>query len=284
MQVERLETSAYLTTGRAEGYTDNSNLHSLYEKLAFRGNLLLVGPKGTGKSLSIAAFCEKKGYPTITFDCSEDVRRSQLVGMFILRGNETPFILGPLTSAIDVANEVGECVLVLEEINALSPQAQKLLNPLTDFRVRIEVPEAKKVFSLREGARLWILGTMNSSSYGGVYQLNEDLKSRFRMLPIPYPKPDVEKKILEGVVKANAPIVDPKFLDRILTLAKETRQGKMEYALSTRDLVQLIQDAAELGIDTALLLLMGKYEELDRSVVSERIYSIFGIKPSQIKL
>ena len=99
-----------------------------------RANMVLVGPKGIGKSLSVASYAAKVDSPVITFDCSEDVRRSHLLGMFVLRGNETPFVLGPLTTAFEIANETGRCILILEEINALSPQMQKVLNAPLDFR------------------------------------------------------------------------------------------------------------------------------------------------------
>lgn len=284
MLLERLPTEDYIKDS-APHYVDSRGLSGLYEKIAFNSNVILVGPKGTGKSLSVAAFCASKGYPVVTFDCSEDVRRSQLIGMFVLRGNETPFILGPLPTAYEIANERGHCVLVLEELNALTPQMQKILNPVTDFRKGIEVPEAKAVFRLRTGARLWVVGTMNSAStYGGVYQVNEDLKSRFRMLPLEYPDAGTERQILEAVLTdKKLSLSDPHLVNRLLTLAKETRQGKMDYALSTRDLVQALEDVAMVGIDNALLMLSGKYEDAARVAFSKRAESLFGVAPSRIK-
>ncbi len=134
----------------------------LYKETDDPKPLIQVGPKGVGKSLSYAAYARKHEIPLITFDCSEDVRRSQLVGMFILRGTETPFVLGPLTTAFEVANEHGQCIVILEEVNALTPQMQKLLNGCCDFRRRIEVPECKRVFELKKGAKVWFTGTMNT--------------------------------------------------------------------------------------------------------------------------
>lgn len=284
MQVERLQASDYVPK-KDLLYVDSRELHPLYEKIAFKANVILVGPKGTGKSLSVAAYCAQNKYPVITFDCSEDVRRAQLIGMFVLRGNETPFVLGPLPTAYEIANECGHCVLILEEVNALTPQMQKVLNPLADFRQTIEVPEAQRIFQLKEGAKLWVVGTMNNStSYGGVYQVNEDLKSRFRMLPVEYPNPGAERSILEFVIKSKAlTFPDAKIVDRLLTLAKETRQNTLGYALSTRDLVQLLEDTALVGIDQALIMMVGKYEGSDRTTIKKRIESIFGLASSRLK-
>lgn len=281
MDIERLSASDYVAKDTLH-YVDSRQLHPLYEKVAFNANMILVGPKGTGKSLSIADFCAKKKYPIITFDCSEDVRRAQLIGMFVLRGNTTPFVLGPLTTAYEVANEAGHCVLVLEEMNALTPQMQKILNPVADFRESIDVPEAKRVFRLSPGAKLWVVGTMNNSAtYGGVYQVNEDLKSRFRMLPVEYPDAGTERAILEAIIKKrelNLPVAH--MVDRLLTLAKESRSGKFDYALSTRDLVQILEDTARVNIDTALWMMLGKWDGSDRMTIVKRVESIFGIKPA----
>lgn len=271
--IERIDTSNFLAT-QTPPYHDGAKLFALYDKLAFNANLLLVGHKGLAKSLSIAAYCAKNQHPIITFDCSEDVRRSHLIGMFVLRGAETPFVLGALTTAFEVANEIGRCAIVLEEINALSPAIQKVLNAATDFRRRVEVPEIGKVFQLKEGAKLWILGTMNSTEYTGTHNLNEDLKSRFRIVPVEYPDDATERAILARI----APFAEEHIITKLLILAKETRLGGVEsYALSTRDLAQVLEDIPTLGIKTALWLLGGKFEGETRDDVFRRIKSIFGL-------
>lgn len=276
IEIEHLKAADYQAPKNLV-YVDNG-LHELYEKLAFNANLILVGPKGIGKSLSIAAYAAKKDIPVLTFDCSEDVRRSHLLGMFVLRGDQTPFVLGPLTSAFEVANETGEAVLILEEINALTPQMQKCLNSVLDFRKKVEVPEAKKVFKLRDGAKLWITGTMNTAAYGGVYEMNEDLKSRVRLVPLDYPTPAEESKIIAELVRAAGIKVDKKVITGILTLAHETRQKAMDYALATRDVVQIIEDTSLVGLEKALWLASGKFEGDDRATLRERIESIFGVR------
>jgi MoxR-like ATPase len=263
-------------------FIDVFNLHGLYEGMAFRSNLVLAGPKGIGKTLSLQAYAAKVKAPVTTFDCSEDVRRAHLIGHHILRGGETPFVLGPLTTAFEIANEVGRCILVLEEINGLSPQMQKVLNGLADFRRRIEVPECQKVFKLKEGAKLWFTGTMNTAVYGGVYALNEDLKSRFRLLALDYPKPSEEREILNGIIEPELlQKLEPKLIDRVIQLAIETRQKALEYALSPRDVQQIIEDVALIGLSRALRVLIGKFDGEDRDTVKERIKSIFGVSVTE---
>jgi MoxR-like ATPase len=275
IQIDRLDSSEYQPDPNLV-FVDTENLHGIYDKLAFRSNLLLVGPKGIGKTLSIASWCGNKKVPLITYDCSEDARRSHLLGTFFLRDATTsPFILGPLTTAFEVANEVGQAVLVLEEINSLTPQMQKVLNAVADFRKKVLVPEARKVFKLRDNAKLWITGTMNTTVYGGVYSLNEDLKSRFRMLPLDYPSADNLRRIVTAAAEELPS--DPKLLDQVLTLAMETQTKTFEYALSPRDVVQILEDITRVGLEIALRIVTGKFEDEDRITLEKRILSGFGI-------
>jgi len=272
MIVERLPSDAFAPKTDLI-YEDVFDLHPLFEAVAFKANLILVGPKGVAKTLSIASWAGQHKHPIITFDCSEDVRRSHLLGLFTLRGHESPYVMGPLPTAIEVANEVGHCILCLEEINALTPAVQKMLNSIGDYRRRIEVPECQRVFELKEGANLWLCGTMNTSVYGGVYTLNEDLKSRFRMLAVGYPSKGDETRILKAVAGKWA---KEALLKDVLTLAHETRQRNLEYSLSPRDTVQIIEDAEACGVESALRLAAGKFEGQDRDFFKTRVASIFG--------
>ncbi len=272
--IERLSAQDYAPK-KGLLFLDVAGLHEIYSKVAFKGNHILVGPKGIGKSLSVQQFAERANSPIVTFDCSEDIRRSNLIGSFVIRGNDTPFILGPIPTAFDIANEAGQCILVLEEINALTPQMQKILNAVTDFRRRVEVPEAKRIFQLEKDKKLWIVGTMNPSVYGGVYSLNEDLKSRFRLLTIAYPKRMEEAKILKTLLKDVESELPAGTIERLVLLAHETRQGAIEYALSTRDLFQIAEDTLSLGLTKALWMSCGKFEGDDVDAYKHRVESIF---------
>lgn len=274
IEIEYLGAEHYQASSDSR-YIDVFKLHDLFDAIAYKANVVTVGPKGIGKSLSFHSWAAKNKVPIITFDCSEDVRRRHLIGTFFLRGDSTPFVLGALTSAIQIANDVGKCVLVLEELNSLTPQMQKVLNSVTDWRKKIEVPEAKAVFELKEGAELWITGTMNNSIYGGVYQLNEDLKSRLRLLPLSYPTEKQERVVLEESLTTRP---NKKLLTQVLTLGSETRQGSTDYALSTRDLVQILEDIPSAGIQRALWMASGKFEDADRGYFHQRVLSLFEIQ------
>lgn len=248
--------------------------------------LLLVGPKGVGKTLVIANYAHRKKIPIIQFDCSENSKRTDLIGRFRLEGEQVVFELGILAKAIEVANQMGIAILVLEELNALTPQMQKVLNQLLDWRKHVHVPEIGQIYTLQNGAQLLICGTQNPTTYGGVHELNEDLLSRWGVWRWNYPKEAHEKEIIstEGVSED--------IVKKLLTLSKDLRAGvsdnNLEYALSPRDEVkflQLYKQYAKAGmkdqeaLKTALDIgIIGLYE-VDNHVetVKARIRSAFNV-------
>ena len=253
---------------------------NIYEKfLENQIPILLRGPKGTGKTLSIAYFAAKKGIPIIQFDCSENTKRFDLIGRFILKGDEVKYLLGALPTAIEIANQAGRAILVLEELNALTPQMQKVLNQILDWRRHIYIPEIGKTYELKNGAKLLICATMNPSTYGGVFELNEDLKSRFTELYVNYPKREKEKQIISLTG------LDENLQTWLLALAEETRagvaKGELSYALSPRDLIMFGEVYRALGDlkQTLFLTVVNRYEDTqERKTVIARIEAIFGIQ------
>lgn len=260
--------SDYIVTDDIE-YVDVHGLIPLYEKAAFKINMILVGETGIAKSASIASFAKKIGAPLVTHWCSEDQRRDHLVGHLTLEDTKTVYHLGPLPKAIELANQFGKSILLFEELNGLTPQAQKLLNSLTDWHRNVETDYG--TYKLKKDAELWVVGTMNSSAYGGVFSINADLKSRFRVLPLGYVKEQKEKEIIATLV----PGIDPKMVDKVLTLAQSTRQGKVDYALSPRDVVHILRDSKIVGLGEAIRLQSGKFEGDDLATFVEWVKSTF---------
>lgn len=237
-------------------------------------NLLLTGPKGNGKSLLLATYAQQMGLPYLVIDCSEETRERHLKGGFVVKGGSTPFILGTVANAIHVANETGAAMLVFEEINALSPQRQKELNALTDFRKKVEIPELSWRLELKPGAKLFIAGTMNPSVYGGTYELNEDLKSRFVELEMPYPPAEAERQILTMSLPGPALQGLSGIVERLVDIAQQTRQEVTGYALSTRDLVEILKSVTRVGWEDALFLAAQKFSIDDRKLIVDRIKDI----------
>ena len=75
----------------------------LYEAAyAARMPMMLKGPTGCGKSRFVEYLAWRLEKPLITVACNEDMTASDLVGRFLLRGDETQWVDGPLTQATTV--------------------------------------------------------------------------------------------------------------------------------------------------------------------------------------
>ena len=112
-------------------------------KAAFRSKIpvLLKGPTGTGKTRFVeymayllAEELDKSeenigGLPLITVACHEDLTSTDLVGKYLLKGDETVWVDGPLTTAV---KNGGICYL--DEIVEARKDTTVIIHPLSDHR------------------------------------------------------------------------------------------------------------------------------------------------------
>lgn len=150
--IRRIETSD-LVAREYPGFQATKIL-SVLDKLAWKSPLILKGPKGAGKTLNAEQWAFTRKVPFLRKSCTADTSDRQLLGAFTLKSfDESYFTLGCLPAAIDVANEAGRCMLVLEEINALNEEAQKVVNGIADYRKEVDLPHVGTVFRLAEEVR-----------------------------------------------------------------------------------------------------------------------------------
>lgn len=257
-------------------------------------NILFNSMHGLGKSLMAATMAVRaseilgKSIPAITLDCHEDIRDHHLRGSFSEQEDGTlVFVPGPFPAAIHMANEVGCCFLLVEEVSALTPGSQKMFNAMTDWRQGIYIPQIGQFINLLPGRRVIIIATMNPSAYGGVYTLNDDLRSRFDEYEIQIPSMANEMRILKTV----CPYAPGGLIEKVCQVAKETRTDETEYKLSTRDLQHFVENWHKLGGDfatdalgnavpndggkIALALIANKFEGEDRRFIIDRVKAVF---------
>ena len=246
-------------------------------------NIILNSTHGLGKTLAANTLAveagkrRNKGVPLVVVECSEDTREYHLRGSAMqLPDGSTGFVLGPLPLAIELANEAGLCILNVEEISKLPPGTQGQFNAMTDWRRTVDVPQLGKQFRLKPGCHVVTVATMNPAMYGGVYSLNVDLRSRFNEYVLPFPDTKQETKILKSVCVW----ADGATIENLCRLAKDTRTDATEYKVSTRDLVQLLQNAKRLGgLQSPLQLLANKFDEgNERDLIRDRINGVFNVR------
>ena len=246
----------------------------LYEKIP---NILLNGDHGLGKTLLVATFREdleqalggQSPVPMITVNCNESTERYNLVGLSMMVGDHTPFVLGPIPAAIELANKTGACILNLEEISRLRPGAQGVLNGPLDWTRGITIEEISKRYTLNSEAKLITIATMNPSRYQGTYELNQDLRSRFQEFRLEWPEQEREAEILKAV----CPDAPAELIDQLTMIAAQSRTSEFDYHLSTRDLVTFLQSAKKLAwsLEVPALCLTNNYESSQRDTIADRV-------------
>ena len=187
---------------------------------AKKSPLLLIGPTGTGKTLSQAAYCQQRNIANLQADCSEGTKKADLIGRFVILEGTVWFQLGTLPAAIEIANQLKTAAIDFEEVNGLLPHMQKIVNQFLDYRDHVYIPEIGRLFKVNEGCKLMVFATMNPSTYGGTHELNKDFKNRFTEMKIPYPSSEQEFNILEHEG------MDEKYVKSIVQLGMELRASE----------------------------------------------------------
>ena len=150
-------------------------------------NLLLVGPKATGKNVLAENLAAVFGRPewNISFYLNTDA--ASLIGTDTFRAGEVQFREGPVTQC---ARRGG--FGVLDEINMAKNESLAVLHATLDFRRIIDVPGYERIL-VDPAARF--IATMNYG-YAGTRELNEALASRFMVLNMPVISGENLKKLL----------------------------------------------------------------------------------------
>ena len=62
--------------------------------------VLLKGPTGCGKTRFVSHMAHRLGRPLVTVSCHEDLSASDLLGRYLIQGDETVWSDGPMTAAV----------------------------------------------------------------------------------------------------------------------------------------------------------------------------------------
>src|SRR6202035_1449190 len=92
-------------------------------------SIVLRGPPGCGKTRFVEAMAYDLGRPLITAACHDDLTTADLVGRYLLQGDETVWVDGPLTRAVREG-----AICYLDEIVEARQDTTVVIHPLTDHR------------------------------------------------------------------------------------------------------------------------------------------------------
>jgi nitric oxide reductase NorQ protein len=199
-------------------------------KAAYRQGLSLVlkGPTGCGKTRFVEAMAHDLGRELITVACHDDLTTADLVGRYLLKGDETVWVDGPLTRAVREG-----AICYLDEVVEARQDTTVVLHPLADYRRQLPIERLGITLDAASGFGLVV-------SYNPGYQsVLKDLKdsTRQRMVAIEFwfPTPDVEEAIV-----AHEAGVDPATAAELVRFGQAIRRletGGLREVASTRVLI-----------------------------------------------
>jgi len=178
-----MKTTFYKVIGKEQEIFE----HTFKNKLP----LLLKGPTGTGKSRFVEFMAEKLGKKLYTVACHEETSSTDLIGRYIIKGNETVWIDGPMTKAIKEG-----AFLYLDEIAEAGPDIIVALHSLTDHRRALFIDKTGETIVADENFML--IATYNPGYQKGFKELKPSTRQRFISLSFNYPDNELEKSILIG--------------------------------------------------------------------------------------
>ena len=247
-----MEADEEAETGTAPWYLPLADELQLFEAAyAARLPVLLKGPTGCGKT----RFVEHMAWrlfrgprrpgpavrtPVITVACHEDLTATDLVGRYLLSGDETVWMDGPLTRAVRSG-----VICYLDEVVEARKDTTVVIHSLTDHR---RVLPIEKTGELLEAHADFLLVMSYNPGYQSVTKdLKPSTRQRFVSLEFGYPTVDVEATIIahEGGVDTSLATSLALIGDKVRNL----REYGFEEGVSTRLLIYAAQLIAG-GIDT----------------------------------
>jgi nitric oxide reductase NorQ protein len=171
---------------------------------------------------------EELGRPLITVACHEDLTSGDLVGRFLLKGEETVWQDGPLTRA---TREGAICYL--DEIVEARADTTVVIHPLADHRRELNIERLGE--QLYAPPEFMLVLSYNPRYQSVLKDLKPSTRQRMVVIELGFPPAEAEKYILQNEAGADAETAD-----RLVRLAQAIRsldgEGLPEVA-STRVLV-----------------------------------------------
>ena len=138
-----------------------------------------AAPSSTGNNL-----------PLVTIACHEDLTASDLVGRYLLEGESTVWIDGPLTRAVKAGG-----ICYLDEIVEARKDTTVLIHPLTDHRRILPMEKRGELLEAADGFLLVL--SYNPGYQSALKDLKHSTRQRFVAIEFNPPPPGIEAQIVE---------------------------------------------------------------------------------------
>lgn len=186
-------------------------------------NLLLSGPKATGKNILAENLAYIFNRPSYNVSFHVNTNSGDLIGTDTFENNEVKLRKGSIYRCAQYGG-----FGILDEINMAKNDAVSVLHATLDYRRSIDVPGYDKI-DLHPAARF--IGTMNYG-YAGTKELNEALVSRFLVIDMPAQT----AQSLEFILRKNYEDLKPEALEQFIGLFLDLQLKADNGEISTKAL------------------------------------------------
>ncbi len=171
-------------------YLPTGNEVALFES-AWRAGIpaALKGPTGCGKTRFVSYMAWKLGRPLVTVSCHEDLTASDLVGRYLIQGDETLWVDGPLTAAVRHG-----AILYLDEVVEARKDTIVVIHPLADHRRVLTIDKLAQVLKAPDDFMLVV--SYNPGYQSVLKEMKQSTRQRFVSLDFEYPPPENERRVV----------------------------------------------------------------------------------------
>src|ERR687887_2299069 len=260
-------------------YLDWNNAFDILEKAYTSGLfVLIIGPKGTGKTTLVRKFASKMKKDLDSVNFSLRTRESHLVGSRTLDKGEISFVEGVLVKSMRSST-----ILYLDELNAAEADVLLRLDEALDDRRQLVLKEAEGQI-VNATADWFVIATINPLSHVGTKELPPQLLSRFPVrMRLEYPPEEVELDIVRRHVTIDESTV--KDVKHAIQLATNLREAaaveELYYSPSLRETIAFAKmlNTGLTGRRVAEVVYANAYDQwgqVEYQKVMDMITSIFG--------
>lgn len=245
---------------------------------AFEAGLfvLIIGPKGTGKTSLVRDFAKNKNLNLQSVNFSLRTRESHLVGSKTLTNGTVTFDEGVLIKSMREGN-----MLYLDEINAAEADVLLRLDEALDDRRQIVLKESTGEL-IKAKENWFVIGTINPLTHSGTKELPPQILSRFPVrIRLEYPPEDIELEIVKKHIsgKHESEIIQAIKLANILRQAAAVEE--LFYSPSLRETIAFAKllDKGMSSKEAAKFVFGNVYTQwgnIEYQKVSDIITSMFG--------
>jgi len=230
--------------GEQIAYKDWNNLIPIlkqaYDRKLF---VLILGPKGTGKTTLVRRFAQELGKKLFSINFSLRTKESHLIGSTVLKNGSTEFAMGLIPQSM---REGG--ILYLDEVNTAEADVLVRLDEVLDDRREIVLKESGEPMPVKAHSDWFVIATVNPLSHAGTKELPPQLLSRFPVrIVLDYPPESIEREIIK--MYSN---VDGEDVEKAVNLANKLRQAAkvedVQYSPSLRETIAFAK-LLELGVE-----------------------------------